>query len=96
MTVRPDRAPAKTRSRIVPRYYFHLMDSVDVVLDPDGMEMPADAIVGAALMQARDCMAGDVKNGKLDLHYRIDVHDESGAVVHALQFEDAVEIVPAK
>jgi hypothetical protein len=79
----------------MPRYYFHLRDSVDVVLDPEGLEMPAEAISGAALMQARDCMAGDVKSGKIDFHYRIDVHDESGAVVHTLAFEDAVEIVPA-
>ncbi len=80
----------------MPRYYFHLMDSVDEVLDPDGMEMPAEAVAGAALMQARDCMAGDVKGGKIDFHYRIDVHDEGGAVVHTLAFEDAVEIVPAR
>ena len=77
----------------MPRYFFHLRDSTDEVLDPEGVEMPAKAVAGAALLQARDCMAGDVKNGRLDLHYRIDVHDESGAVVHSLAFEEALEVV---
>ena len=43
--------------------------------------MSADAIVGAALLQARDCMARDVKSGRLDLHYRIDVQDDAGELV---------------
>ena len=78
----------------MPRYFFHLIDSVDEVLDPDGIDMPPEAITGAALLQARDCIAGDVKSGRLDLHYRIDVHDEAGQLVHTLPFADALEIVP--
>lgn len=77
----------------MPHYFFHLVDSTDVVLDPDGVEMAAEAVVDAALFQARDCMAADVKEGRLDLHYRIDVHDDAGALVHSLTFEDALEIV---
>jgi hypothetical protein len=38
-------------------------------------------------------MAGDVKHGRLDLRYRIDVHDENGKVVHRLAFPDAVEVL---
>lgn len=78
------------------RYFFHLIDSVDVTLDPEGVQMTAQAVPDAALLQARDCMAGDVKGGRLDLHYRIEVHDEAGKLVHALSFADALEIVPAK
>jgi hypothetical protein len=44
--------------------------------------MPAEALAGVAQMAARDCIAGDVKAGSLDLKYRIDVHDESGKIVH--------------
>ena len=77
----------------MPRYFLHLVDSTDVTLDPDGVEMPPEAIPGAALVQARDCMAGDVRNGRLDFSYRIDVHDESGKLVHSLPFEEALEIV---
>ena len=77
----------------MPRYFMHLVDSIDVTLDPEGVEMPAEAIVGAALLQARDCMAHDVKSGQLDFHYRIDVHDENGELVHSLPFRDALVIV---
>ncbi len=69
----------------MPKYFMHLRDSTDEVLDPDGIEMPVEAIAGAALLAARDCMSGDVKRGTLDLHYRIDVHDEDGGVVHSLK-----------
>jgi hypothetical protein len=72
---------------------LHLKDSTDEVLDPEGLEMPADDIAGMALLQARDCMAGDVSAGRLDLHYRIDVHDESGELVHSMPFTDAVDVV---
>jgi hypothetical protein len=75
---------------------MHLRDSIDEVLDPEGVEMPAEAIVGAALVAARDCMAADVRTGRLDLNYRIDVHAEDGEVVHTLLFQDALEIVSAR
>jgi len=76
----------------MPRYFMHLRDGTDVVLDPEGVEMPAEAVVGAALFAARDCIAGDVRDGKIDLHCRIDVHDERGKLVHSLPFADAVEL----
>ena len=75
------------------RYFLHLIDSVDILLDPDGVELPPDAIEDVALRSARDCMAGDVRSGRIDLRYRIDVEDERGKVVHRLPFSDAVEIV---
>ena len=80
----------------MPRYFMHLKDSTDEILDPDGIEMTADALPAAALKSARDCIAGDVKDGRIDLHYRIDVLDESGTLVHGLVFSDAVELVPPR
>lgn len=75
------------------KYFFHLVDSSEVVLDPEGVFLPINAIADTALLQARDCMAGDVKDGKLRLDYQINVHDEQGALVHSLSFADAIEIV---
>lgn len=80
----------------MPKFFFHLRDSTDEVLDPDGVQMPLEAVAGAALLQARDCMSADVRKGTLDLHYRIDVHDEAGEVVHSLRFEDALEVLPPR
>jgi hypothetical protein len=76
----------------MPRYFLHLRDSIDEVLDPEDIEMPPEAVAGAALVAARECIAEDVKTGRLDLHYRIDVHDENGKVAHSLKFSDAVKI----
>lgn len=56
-----------TEERIVPRYYMHLVDGHDVLLDLDGVELAADKVADCALDQARDCMAGDVHDGRLDL-----------------------------
>jgi hypothetical protein len=77
----------------VPRYFLHLIDETEVLLDPDGIEMPADAVEHAALAAARDCMCGDVRNGQLDLRYQIDVHDERGNLVHRLPFSGAVDVL---
>jgi hypothetical protein len=78
------------------RYFLHLKDSTDCVLDPEGMEMGEDAVAGIALAAARDCIAGDVKEGRIDLHYRIEVFTDKGDLVHVLQFADAVEMVSAR
>jgi len=74
------------------RYFFHLRDSTGEILDPEGVEILAEDVASAALLSARDCMAGDVKDGCLDLRYRIDVHDESGDLVYSQTFSDALEI----
>jgi hypothetical protein len=72
---------------------MHLIDGTDMLLDPDGAEMQADAVGRVALAAARDCMCGDLRNGQLDLRYRIDVHDEGGEVVHRLPFAEAVDVL---
>jgi hypothetical protein len=76
-------------------YYVHLRDSSDEVLDLDGVRLPEDAIPRAALFAARDCIAHDLRSGRLDLKYRIDVQNEVGEIVHTRHFADAVDIVPA-
>ena len=80
----------------MPHYFMHLIDGIDRLLDPDGVEMPAHGVGSAALRAARDCMAGDVHDGRLDLRYRIEVQDQRGAVVHRLEFADALKIISAE
>jgi hypothetical protein len=72
---------------------MHLIDSVDVLLDPDGIDIPEDAVAQKTLASARDCIAGDVRGGRVDLRYRIDVHDKDDDITHSLSFADAVEII---
>jgi hypothetical protein len=79
----------------MPRFLFHLHDGVDRTLDPEGVELPdMDAVKREALKAARDVTAHEIIDGKLDLNLRIDVEDETGAIVHSLAFRDAVEIIP--
>jgi hypothetical protein len=75
-------------------YFFHLRDGQDVLLDPDGRELPSqEAMVTATLQEARDIIAHDARQGQIKLGYRLDVEDAGGKLVHRLQFDDAVEIV---
>ena len=53
------------------RYFLHLRDGTDEVLDPEGMELSGEDVSAVALLAARDCMAADVKAGKLNLRYRM-------------------------
>jgi hypothetical protein len=72
-------------------YYFHLRDGEDVLLDPDGRELPdITAVVARALAEARAIIAADAVEGAIRLDHRIDVQDHRGAIVHSLQFADAV------
>lgn len=76
------------------RYYLHLRDGSDQVLDPDGAEFAdMDALRKAALEAARDVMCCDLCNGMLDLRFRIDAEDDRGNLVYSLPFRDAVDIV---
>jgi hypothetical protein len=65
---------------------MHLRDSVDELLDPEGLSMEDHEIGDMALLAARDCMAHDIRTGWLELKYRIDVQDQAGAIVHTLHF----------
>jgi hypothetical protein len=73
-------------------YYFHLRNHSDVLLDPEGRELADGKIAAAALSEAREIIAADVRTGSVDLDQNIEVEDSGGAVVHRVCFEDAVSI----
>jgi hypothetical protein len=77
------------------RYFLHLRDGSDEVIDPDGMEFAdIQALRDAVMKNARDTIAGDVQNGVIDLRYRIDAENEAGQVVYSLPFKHAVSVIP--
>jgi hypothetical protein len=77
------------------RYFLHLRDSVDELLDPDGQEFAdVEAIRQAVLVSVRDLMSGDIRTGIIDLRYRIDAEDENGKIVYSLPFKHAINIIP--
>ena len=79
----------------MPKYFMHLRDSTDELLDPEGVELvDLEAVRKNVMAAARDILAGDLRNGIVDLRYRIDAEDEVGEVVYTLAFKHAFSIVP--
>ena len=77
------------------RYFMHLRDGTSELLDPDGVEFETLAALRTAVMMTiRDLMCGDVRNGLIDLRFRIDAEDEAGNIVYSLAFDDAISIIP--
>ena len=61
----------------------------------NGDDLPfIEAVRLAVMRNARDTIAGDVRNGIVDFRYRIDAENEAGQVVYSLPFKHAVNIVP--
>ena len=79
------------------RYFLHLRDGTDELLDPEGSFFDdLEQLRAAVLAGARDVMANELKSaGTVDLRYRIDAEDENGNIVFSLPFADAAHIVPA-
>ena len=76
----------------VPRYYFHLYNDVAVV-DEEGRVLPDLASARAnAVKEARELMLDTVAEGRINLSHRIEIADESGAVVARVTFGEAVTV----
>jgi hypothetical protein len=79
----------------MPRYFFHLRDGVDVLLDEEGRELAdQEAIDAATLFEVRSMISSDALDGQIRLDQRLDIEDAEGRIVHSLAFKDAVEIMP--
>jgi len=78
----------------VVRYYFHLRDGVERLLDPQGADVDDPAqLARMALKEARAVVAQEALEGEINLQQRIEIEDEGGNLVHSLSFADAVRIV---
>lgn len=80
----------------MPRFFFHVVDRAGIAADEDGLDV-ADLAAAreVALKGARDILAAEIKYGKIDLNWRIDVADAEGAVVLTLPFSEAVLVEKA-
>ena len=73
---------------------MHLRNSTDELLDAEGIELnDIDAVRKNVMSAARDLLAGDLRNGVLDLRYRIDAENPGGKVVYTLAFKNAFSII---
>ncbi|MDP9413110.1 MAG: hypothetical protein M3Q08_03245 [Pseudomonadota bacterium] len=57
--------------------------------------MDADLVSAQALKTARDIIAHDAQQGRINLGYSLEVRDEAGETVHTLYFSQAVKIIGA-
>jgi len=79
----------------MPRYFMHLRDGSEELLDAEGVELRGlDELRSRTLAAARDVIAGDLREGIIDLRFRIDAEDEAGAIVYTLAFKHAFSIIP--
>ena len=77
------------------RYFMQLRDGTDHLLDPEGIEYAdLDDLRKQVLLAVRDLISGDVRNGVIDLRFRIDAEDRDGVSVYTLGFSEAVNIIP--
>jgi hypothetical protein len=74
------------------RFYFHLCDGTDVLLDEEGRELDLADIAAAAIAEARAMVAADAVAGHIYLDQAIEVRDADGVVVYCVAFEDAVQV----
>jgi uncharacterized protein DUF6894 len=72
---------------------MHICNGQGFVEDEEGRELADDAAARAeAVAAARDVMAGDLREGRLDLTSFIEVEDEAHKLLFTILFADAVEI----
>ncbi len=77
------------------RYFMHLRNGTDELLDSEGVELvDMEAVRTNVMTAARDVLGGDLRNGVVDLRYRIDAENEGGAIVYTLPFSKAFSIIP--
>jgi hypothetical protein len=75
----------------MPRYFFHIYERGQALLDTDGIELGSiDAAREKAVAAARELMSSDVVSGLAPDGRRFVVTDERDVVVFDLPFEQAV------
>ena len=79
----------------MPRYFLHLRDGTDEVLDEDGREIAdAESLRNIVLAEARHILGSDLeKDGVIDLRYRIDAEEQDGKIAYSLPFRHAVNVI---
>ena len=76
----------------MPRYYFHLYNDV-VSMDEEGVDLPdPEAARANGIREAREMMVEMVGEGRINFSHRIDIADESGAVIDSVTFAQAVAV----
>lgn len=78
----------------MPRYYFHLHNTIDAV-DEEGVDLPDMKMARKhAVRCARDVIADEIKNsGQISLSHWVEIEDEKGIKI-PLRFGDCIDVNP--
>ena len=77
----------------MPHYHFNLHNSLGLILDEEGRELPdLEAARDEAIKGVRSILAGEVLEGQVDLRGRLEITDEGRKTVLVLAFAEAVEV----
>ena len=72
---------------------MHISDGTGFIEDEEGRELPDEATARAeAIIAARDVMAGDLRDGRLDLTCFIEDEDEGHTLLFTINFGDVVNV----
>ena len=73
----------------MPRYFFHLHRGAKAMPDPEGVACDDDdAAIAFGVRTVLEMLADDVRQGRVDLGWRIRIEDGAGREVDAFDFAD--------
>lgn len=76
----------------MPHYFLNVYNA-NVALDEEGDDFPDLAAAREkAVLGVRSILAEEVKGGQFDLRGRIEIADESGAILMLVPYSDAVSV----
>ena len=77
----------------MPRFFFHVYNGIGFVEDEGGRDLPdIHRAREEGIKGIRSIMSDEVLKGRIDLRGRIEIADETAALVCTIPFEDAFEI----
>ena len=92
-----DRARATSFARrhfeFMPKFFLNLHDGDDIIEDPVGADLPSLAAARKlAIASARDILAEQMRDGQPLDGQKIEIADESGAVLATVSFREAFRL----
>jgi hypothetical protein len=77
----------------VPLFYFNIYNGNGLTEDEEGRDLPDDGAARAEALQGiRSILAEEVRQGRLDLHGRIEVLDGARRPLFVISFIEALRI----
>lgn len=71
----------------MPRFYFHLYHGVQALPDPEGTECADHEVaIKQGVRTVLEMLTDDVRQGRVDLRWRMEIKDKSGRAVSAFSF----------